>query len=544
MAESFDPYYRWLGIRDAQRPLNHYRLLGLDPFEENLQVIQAAADRQMGHVRRFQTGPNAHVSQQVLNELARAKLCLLNPSAKQAYDHTLRVSLGLAPPPMAGIPQAARPVQPMPAPPVPILRPPSSFAVTPVPTQAAPTYTQPDPEDFLERLEQAPAAASGGASMEEEYQERSKMSPVTKGLVLTWSLMLVGLLLLRFTVWDRLFPPPPPRADGMQRKFVVIKKEPSQKQKAAKAKQAEKPLLEVQHTFVGHTAGVWTLAVAGNDQSFLSAGADRTLRNWNLASKEEVSQTKAEDFIQALAYSPKASQAVFGGQELMVRLWDVEENVVQKLVGSSAPVLALAFSPDGHLFAAGDERGGVSIYQFPQGTLLQQFEGHTTPVVGLGFVSKGQQLASLSRDGLLYFWEPTQQAAVRRVTAHEASATCLTVSSAGDQVFTAATDGTIRIWQASDASPLRTFTAHSSSISCLAVSPAGRSLVFGDKLRNVVLWDLARHQQVATAAGHKAGIMSVVFLHDGLRFLTSSADSTIKLWSFADLPPIKPTATP
>jgi len=117
-------------------------------------------------------------------------------------------------------------------------------------------------------------------------------------------------------------------------------------------------------------------------------------------------------------------------------------------------------------------------------------------------------------------------------------------SSTGDQVFTAATDGTIRIWQASDASPLRTFTAHSSSISCLAVSPAGRSLIFGDKLRNVVLWDLARHQQVATAAGHKAAVMSVVFLHDGLRFLTSSADSTIKLWSFADLPPIKPTATP
>ena len=86
MSESFDPYLKWLGIRDPQRPPNHYRLLGLDPLEDDLDVIASAADRQMAHVRRFQHGEHLELSQQLLNELAAARVCLLNREKKLQYD--------------------------------------------------------------------------------------------------------------------------------------------------------------------------------------------------------------------------------------------------------------------------------------------------------------------------------------------------------------------------------------------------------------------------------------------------------------------------
>ncbi len=90
MSESFDPYLQWLGIRDPERPPSHYRLLGLDLFESDPEVISGAADRQMSHVRTFQTGPNAAVSQALLNELAVARRCLLNEQSRADYDHRLR----------------------------------------------------------------------------------------------------------------------------------------------------------------------------------------------------------------------------------------------------------------------------------------------------------------------------------------------------------------------------------------------------------------------------------------------------------------------
>jgi hypothetical protein len=59
-------------------------------------VIENAANRQLAHVRSFQHGPNAACSQQLLNELTRARLCLLNVDEKAAYDRHLGSQLGRA----------------------------------------------------------------------------------------------------------------------------------------------------------------------------------------------------------------------------------------------------------------------------------------------------------------------------------------------------------------------------------------------------------------------------------------------------------------
>ncbi|MCS7237423.1 MAG: hypothetical protein NZ899_04030 [Thermoguttaceae bacterium] len=102
--QSFDPYLVWLGIRDPQRPPNHYRLLGLELFEYDAEVIQNCADRQISYIRRFLTGEHAAEAQQLLQELIAARACLLDPKAKEAYDFALREHLA-----------ARAPVPPFPA---------------------------------------------------------------------------------------------------------------------------------------------------------------------------------------------------------------------------------------------------------------------------------------------------------------------------------------------------------------------------------------------------------------------------------------------
>lgn len=93
MAAEFDPYHKWLGILPKDQPPNYYRLLGLEVFEEDLQVIEASADRQSGFLRKYQSGELASHCQKLLNEIARARLCLLKPSTKAVYDAQLREQL-------------------------------------------------------------------------------------------------------------------------------------------------------------------------------------------------------------------------------------------------------------------------------------------------------------------------------------------------------------------------------------------------------------------------------------------------------------------
>ena len=49
MAEEFDPYHKWLGISPKEQPPNPNRLLGVDLFESDKDVIASTADTQMSH---------------------------------------------------------------------------------------------------------------------------------------------------------------------------------------------------------------------------------------------------------------------------------------------------------------------------------------------------------------------------------------------------------------------------------------------------------------------------------------------------------------
>ena len=98
MADDFNPYHVWLGIPPEDQPANYYRLLSLDLFETSGDVIDSAADRQMAHLRTFQSGKHGELIQRLLNEVAAARVCLLDPKKRAAYDQQLRAKLPLATP--------------------------------------------------------------------------------------------------------------------------------------------------------------------------------------------------------------------------------------------------------------------------------------------------------------------------------------------------------------------------------------------------------------------------------------------------------------
>lgn len=86
----FDPYIEWLEIDPARCPPNYYDLLGLAPFESDVEVIEQAAEQRLTLVRSFQTGPRGKYTQDLLNELTRARITLLDPASREAYEQSLR----------------------------------------------------------------------------------------------------------------------------------------------------------------------------------------------------------------------------------------------------------------------------------------------------------------------------------------------------------------------------------------------------------------------------------------------------------------------
>ncbi|MGO8748920.1 MAG: SUMF1/EgtB/PvdO family nonheme iron enzyme [Thermoguttaceae bacterium] len=99
---TFDPYHRWLGIQPKDQPPNHYRLLGIELFESDPEVIRDATNQRLSHVRTYQLGKNSALSQKILNEIAAARVCLLDSAKKAAYDDVLRTAIA---PPTSAVPE-------------------------------------------------------------------------------------------------------------------------------------------------------------------------------------------------------------------------------------------------------------------------------------------------------------------------------------------------------------------------------------------------------------------------------------------------------
>ena len=93
MSDAFNPYHKWLGIPPRDQPADHYRLLGIERFEKNTDVISLGADQRMIFLRQFQNGQRAQIAQQLLNDVAAARVCLLDAEKKAAYDAELTQKL-------------------------------------------------------------------------------------------------------------------------------------------------------------------------------------------------------------------------------------------------------------------------------------------------------------------------------------------------------------------------------------------------------------------------------------------------------------------
>ncbi|MCL2622168.1 MAG: general secretion pathway protein GspE [Planctomycetaceae bacterium] len=86
---TLDVYKDWLGIEEVKRPLNHYQLLKLNPFEDNTLLIRKQYRQFNAHVKKYATGEFIDQSQALLNELAQAMLCLTDIERKADYDASL-----------------------------------------------------------------------------------------------------------------------------------------------------------------------------------------------------------------------------------------------------------------------------------------------------------------------------------------------------------------------------------------------------------------------------------------------------------------------
>lgn len=105
-----DRYTQWLKIAPGERPPDHYSLLGLPPFCDDARQIEQASHDRLDQLDKHALSPDAASRaecQRIMNEVARARVVLMDAGKRKAHDLELAAKLGIAPPQVVVMPAQA-----------------------------------------------------------------------------------------------------------------------------------------------------------------------------------------------------------------------------------------------------------------------------------------------------------------------------------------------------------------------------------------------------------------------------------------------------
>ena len=244
----------------------------------------------------------------------------------------------------------------------------------------------------------------------------------------------------------------------------------------------------------------------------------------------------------AVAFSRDGKLLAAGGETL--RLWDpaTAKPVGAPLTGHTGLVRAVAFSPDGKLLATAGDDATLRLWDAstgkPTGELLT---GHSGEVSGVAFSPDGKLLATTG-DATVRLWNPaTSEPVGTPMTGHTDLVTAVAFSPDGKLLATTGDDATVRLWNPATGKPARApLTGHTGPLSAVGFSPGGRLLATGGD--TVRLWHPASGEPVgAPLTGHTGSVSGVAFSPDGKLLATTVSDedggATVRLWDpVADKP--------
>lgn len=242
--------------------------------------------------------------------------------------------------------------------------------------------------------------------------------------------------------------------------------------------------------------------------------------------------------VRALAFSPDSRVLAAASLDRSVNLWDVGAGKLSGKIPSAAGVSSLAFMPNGEQLVSGDLDGVVLVTQTGGARTSRSLRPHVdyaweqVPAVQSVAVSPdGAQIASGSAEGNVTIWSPEGKF-VRRFKAHDRAVTALTYLS-DDKLVSAGADGAISIWNSATGQPLASLTDHANAILAMAVSHDGKWIAAGGNGPTLRIWNAATATVAHRLTTRFGEVESVAFSKAGERLIVGGSDATIESWNVA-----------
>ena len=283
-------------------------------------------------------------------------------------------------------------------------------------------------------------------------------------------------------------------------------------------------------TLTGHKEGVFSLALAPGGKLVASGGGEGTVRIWNIENRRERAVLRGHTGrVLGLAWPPDGETIATGGEDNTIRLWNATSGKeIEVLAKLPKPVQALAYSSDGTMLAAAVDRE-IMYWKLNGRRELRVLHGHQRTISGLAFLPGRLELATFASDKTVRIWDLVKGRQLVVMEGPIGHCYVLAVSADGKMIACVG-GGRVHLYDAENRRPLNAIEPNARIICGVAFSPDGKLLAIGSQDKEVVVWDIQRNKERARLNGHNFAVGQMAFLPEGDTLITSSHDSSLKLW--------------
>jgi WD40 repeat protein/mono/diheme cytochrome c family protein len=172
-----------------------------------------------------------------------------------------------------------------------------------------------------------------------------------------------------------------------------------------------------------HTEAIYAVAFSADDNWLASGAGDRSVKLWDVRSgKRMVTLTDPVDVVSTLDFDPRELRLSAAGADKTIRTW----------------TFAVAREPG----AANGSGGGVRVTP----TLVSSTLAHSAPILRIAYAPDGKRLASAASDGIVKIWDTDRWTEVRTLERQPDWAQGLAWSPDGARLAIGRFDGSVAIY--------------------------------------------------------------------------------------------------
>ena len=287
----------------------------------------------------------------------------------------------------------------------------------------------------------------------------------------------------------------------------------------------------------GHGGPVRALAISADGLSAISGSFDSTAIRWSLTrnAAEQVLRFHS-DAVNAVAWL-RDGRAATAGADGRIAIWTSGKTEPDDVLeGHTAPIVALAASPDGATLASASWDHTVRLWPLAGGAPRVLAE-HSQNVTGVAFAADGRALVSVSYDQSVRIW-PLSGSQTPTVVAMPTPLNSVAIGGDGE-IAVGGADGKVYFLTA-DGVRAGEVAAVPRPVISIAISPNGAQVAAASIGGAVAVIDRKARSLARTLVGPGLPVWSVAFLPDSRTLLTGGADNIIRRWNAATGEPVDP----